>query len=99
MHAAPFDADLWLAQNCFYDVMISVSSLARDQHAREWLQHFYELGESLGIAAPKVIPAADAPVIPPVRPLSDSMRTTDGVMANTASLSAAVTSPFDAAAQ
>jgi len=53
----PFEADLWEAQNAFYEVMIAISSLKPSHLSGQWLQHFRSLGDHLGIAVSQAFPA------------------------------------------
>jgi len=47
---APFEADLWQAQNTYYEVMTTVASVKPSHLSAPWLQKFRQLGDSLGIA-------------------------------------------------
>jgi alpha-amylase/alpha-mannosidase (GH57 family) len=62
LSGAPFEADLWNAQNIFYNVMTAVSRLAPPSVSDAWLAHLRKLGDSLGVAVPeKFLASADAP--------------------------------------
>src|SRR6266542_1084484 len=50
---APFEADLWQAQNTYYEVMTTVASLKLSHLSAPWLQEFRKLGDCLGIAVPE----------------------------------------------
>jgi len=54
----PFEADLWEAQNTFYEVMTAISSLKPTHLTDAWLQRFRHLGDQLGIAVSPEFPAA-----------------------------------------
>ncbi len=54
LRAAPFEADLWNAQNTYHSVMRAISELEGPIANEEWLDHFRKLGESLGVAVPKL---------------------------------------------
>src|SRR5689334_12923526 len=47
---APFEADLWQAQNTYYEVMTTVASLKPSHLSAQWFQEFRRLGDCLGIA-------------------------------------------------
>jgi alpha-amylase/alpha-mannosidase (GH57 family) len=66
LRVPPFEADLWEAQNTFYEVMTTISSL-KPTHLRDaWLQRFRHLGDQLGIAVSPEFPAQ--PLSPGERP-------------------------------
>lgn len=50
MKAASFETDLWNAQNVFYSVMTTISGCDPRSVSEEWLGHFRELGQNLGVA-------------------------------------------------
>jgi len=47
---APFEADLWRAQNTYYEVMTTVASLKLSHLSVPWLREFWRLGDCLGIS-------------------------------------------------
>jgi hypothetical protein len=49
MRSATFEADLWKAQNTYYDVMVQVASLASCDLSSQWLDRFVSLGDCLGM--------------------------------------------------
>lgn len=49
MRSATFEADLWKAQNTYYDVMVQVDSLASCDLSSQWLDRFVSLGDCLGM--------------------------------------------------
>jgi alpha-amylase/alpha-mannosidase (GH57 family) len=57
MRQPPFEADLWKAQNTFYELLAAVTSLGPAEVSPEWLSHFRALGTSLDIAMPEPLPA------------------------------------------
>ena len=99
MRVAPFEADMWTAQNSFSEVMTSVASRMPNDCTPEWLKQFRRLGESLGISVPRPFPAVVAPEksgATPVRfpPNCSVENVTDATVAPKP-----ITIPFDAAAQ
>ena len=67
---APFAPDLWEAQNTYCKVMNAIQRLNETSPSETWVQLFRTLGESLGIAVPRIscgtaiekkFPAACAP--------------------------------------
>jgi hypothetical protein len=50
---APFEADLWNAQNTYYKVMTAISRLEPPNVDEKWLEHFRKIADWLGIAVPK----------------------------------------------
>lgn len=98
MRVAPFEEDLWSAQNSFFEVMLSVARVAPNDCSAEWLQHFRELGESLGINVPRPFPPAARSAKPePHRVRVATSRATQHLPQPTTP--GLVTSPFDAAVQ
>jgi hypothetical protein len=61
MRAAPFEADLWSAQNTYYQLMTTIASLKLSPENEDWMQYFRSLGERLGIALPQAHPQLVAP--------------------------------------
>jgi alpha-amylase/alpha-mannosidase (GH57 family) len=60
LRAAPFEADLWDAQNTFYELMKATTRLKTSGASETWLQLFCSLGESLGIAVSQTfLPAGE----------------------------------------
>ncbi|PYV47200.1 MAG: hypothetical protein DMG94_06985 [Acidobacteria bacterium] len=51
-----FDADLWKAQNIFYERMIAISALNSAELSAEWFNYFAALATSLGITIPESFP-------------------------------------------
>jgi alpha-amylase/alpha-mannosidase (GH57 family) len=51
-----FDADLWKAQNIFYERMIAISVLNSAELSADWFNHFAALAASLGITMPESFP-------------------------------------------
>jgi alpha-amylase/alpha-mannosidase (GH57 family) len=51
LRTAPFDADLWNAENTYYNILTAISELEPPIANEEWLDHFRKLGDGLGIAA------------------------------------------------
>jgi uncharacterized protein DUF3536 len=47
---APFNVDLWEAQNQYYELLQTISSTSHFHVDRTWLGHFHKLGEELGVA-------------------------------------------------
>jgi alpha-amylase/alpha-mannosidase (GH57 family) len=99
MRVAPFEADMWTAQNTFYEVMTSVAFRTPNDCAPEWLKQFRRLGESLGISAPRPFP----PVVAPEKPESPPIRSKPNrSIENAGEATPApkpITIPFDAAVQ
>ena len=58
MREPAFEADLWKAQNIFYELMTAISALNPSELSVEWLSHFVALATSLGIAIPEAFPAS-----------------------------------------
>jgi hypothetical protein len=58
MREPVFQADLWQAQNIFYERMIAISCLEPADVITKWLDHFRGVAASLGIALPEPFPAA-----------------------------------------
>ncbi len=58
MRDPAFEADLWKAQNIFYELMTAISALNPAELSGEWLSHFVGLATSLGIAIPEAFPAS-----------------------------------------
>lgn len=54
MRTAPFEADLWKAQNAYYALMVQVSLLKSSHLGSQWLHRFFSLGECLGMAGPQL---------------------------------------------
>jgi alpha-amylase/alpha-mannosidase (GH57 family) len=50
---APFESDLWNAQNTYYKVMMAISRLEPPNVDEKWLKHFRKIADWLGIAVPK----------------------------------------------
>ncbi len=97
MRVAPFEADLWTAQNSFYEVMISVSPMPHNACSPGWLKQFGRLGESLGIAVPPPFPIAAARAKTEPVPVSLPSKGTPELVAQVGPKP--LTSPFDAAVQ
>jgi alpha-amylase/alpha-mannosidase (GH57 family) len=55
LHDAPIEADLWDAQNTYYELMKTISRLKPGTATGTWLHLFRSLGDSLGIAVPQII--------------------------------------------
>jgi hypothetical protein len=51
---APFDPDLWEAQNIFYGLMKGLGSYDAAHPSQTWFQLFRSFGERLGIAVPEM---------------------------------------------
>jgi hypothetical protein len=47
-----FEANLWIAQNVYYEVMISILALSGSEIDPRWASLFHDLGAALGIAVP-----------------------------------------------
>ncbi len=58
LQAAPFESDLWRAQNSYYEVMNVVRHLKTSAPGEAWLRIFRSLGTRLGIALPQIAVAA-----------------------------------------
>ena len=97
MRVAPFEADLWTAQNNFYEVMILVAALTPDDCSSEWLTEFRRLGESLGISVPKPFMRLPVPAEPEPELIVLSSKGAAELVAPVAAKP--VTSPFDAVVQ
>jgi hypothetical protein len=48
-----FEADLWKAQNIFYERMMAISALNSAELSADWFNHFAALATSLGITIPE----------------------------------------------
>jgi alpha-amylase/alpha-mannosidase (GH57 family) len=59
-----FEADLWQAQNTFYEVMASLGPVAQLHVDAGWATRFQTLGVSLGIAVPPLAPPTSTTVVP-----------------------------------
>jgi hypothetical protein len=99
MRVAPFEADMWTAQNSFYEVMTSVASRTPSDCSPEWIKQFRRLGESLGISVPKPFPAVVAPEKPVSAPVRLSPNRSVENMAEATRAPNPTTIPFDAAVQ
>jgi len=53
-----FEADLWKAQNIFYERMMAISALNPAELSADWFNHFEALAASLGITIPESFPAS-----------------------------------------
>jgi alpha-amylase/alpha-mannosidase (GH57 family) len=53
---APFEADLWKAQNTFYEVMVAIASLKPSRLGGRLLEESHRLGDGLGISVLKPLP-------------------------------------------
>jgi hypothetical protein len=51
-----FDADLWKAQNIFYEQMMAISVLNSAELSADWFNYFAALATSLGITVPESFP-------------------------------------------
>ena len=60
MRVPPFEADLWDAQNTYFNMTVTISSLKPSHLSAQWLQHFRSLGECLGVALPQAYPPMTA---------------------------------------
>jgi alpha-amylase/alpha-mannosidase (GH57 family) len=49
-HVAPFQVDLWEAQNQYYELLQTISANSHLYVDRTWLGHFHKLGDKLGVA-------------------------------------------------
>jgi hypothetical protein len=58
LRAAPFEADLWEAQNTYYELMKAITRSKPGTVSDTWLQLFRSLGDSLGIAVPQIFRSA-----------------------------------------
>jgi alpha-amylase/alpha-mannosidase (GH57 family) len=59
LKAAPFETDLWDTQNGYYELLTVILRLKPLELSDAWLQLFRNLGGSLGIAVPNMIPAGN----------------------------------------
>jgi alpha-amylase/alpha-mannosidase (GH57 family) len=50
LRVAPFETDLWHAQNVYYEVMIAIAALVGSRVEAAWLTIFRKLGDHLGLA-------------------------------------------------
>ncbi len=85
MREQPFEADLWRAQNIFYELTAGLKPFTCDQFDAQWLAHLYGLATSLGVAmAEPVFPRIPLPVesCRPSVPLANALLTTDLASAN-----------------
>ncbi len=98
MRIAPFEADMWTAQNSFFEVMTSVASLTPSDCSPEWVGQFRRLGESLGIGVPRPFPAVVALEEPASAPVHLVRNRLVENVAEAPLATKPVTSPFDAAA-
>jgi len=57
MREPAFEADLWKAQNVFYELTMAISSLKPAELSPIWLSHFHALAASLRIAIPELFPS------------------------------------------
>jgi alpha-amylase/alpha-mannosidase (GH57 family) len=96
MRIAPFEADLWAAQNSFYEVMVSVASQKPNRCSPEWLNQFRRLGENLGVGVSQRYPAVVTSSDPEPPPIPARETTGTKVTLGSPGL---ITSPFDAAAR
>jgi hypothetical protein len=56
-----FEADLWKAQNTYYEVLVSILSLSGLEIDAEWASAFQSLGICLGVALPSLPCSMPAP--------------------------------------
>jgi alpha-amylase/alpha-mannosidase (GH57 family) len=89
MQVAPFEVDLWTAQNSFYEMMTSIASLRHEDANSDWRQQFSSLGENLGIvvklpspeAVRSAVPAPDsAPICVPLKGAQNRTPAPSGVL-------------------
>ena len=76
----PFDINLWNVQNTYWDLMHTVLPEKREEAiesagAREWVERFEQLGETLHI----VVPAWRVPMKPPVARRAEAAQQSDAV--------------------
>jgi hypothetical protein len=55
LRAAPFDADLWNAQNSYYYLASTISGIEPGMLGDDWLESFRNLGKLLGMAEHKAL--------------------------------------------
>src|SRR5260370_27771902 len=60
MGVPSFEADLWDAQNTYFNTMVTISLLQPSHLNAQWLQHFRSLGECLGVTLPQPYPPMPA---------------------------------------
>jgi alpha-amylase/alpha-mannosidase (GH57 family) len=58
MREPAFEADLWKAQNVFYELTMTISLLKPAELSAIWLSHFRTLAANLGIAIPELFPSS-----------------------------------------
>ena len=58
MREPAFEADLWKAQNVFYELTIAISLLKPAELSAIWLSYFRALAANLGIAIPELFPSS-----------------------------------------
>jgi alpha-amylase/alpha-mannosidase (GH57 family) len=56
MNQMRFEADLWKAQNTYYEIMVAIRSLSCLQFSSEWLSAFRSLGIQLGMTVHELHP-------------------------------------------
>ncbi len=52
------EADLWTAQNKFYELMMTIAGSRHNRASKTWLSHFENIGALLGVAVPRSNSAA-----------------------------------------